>query len=71
MPYGTDLAAFIYWNNHHLCFIRLSGRDGQKSFRILTCRFVWRDALMAAFAYCLLQQAIIASQGRNSLLHKA
>lgn len=66
----------ILWANLHLLFwLSLlpfaTGWMGENHFASIPVALYGVVLLMAAFAYWLLQQTIIASQGNNSLLHKA
>ena len=66
----------MLWANLHLLFwLSLfpfaTGWMGENHFAAATSAFYGVVLLMAAVAYWLLQQLIIASQGRDSLLKKA
>ena len=66
----------MLWANLHLLFwLSLfpfaTGRMGENHFAAATSAFYGVVLLMAAVAYWILQQLIIASQGRDSLLKKA
>ena len=63
----------ILWANLHLLFwLSLmpfaTGWMGENHFAPIADRPLWRVLLMAAIAYTILQRAIIAKQGRDSLL---
>jgi uncharacterized membrane protein len=66
----------MLWANLHLLFwLSLvpftTGWLGENQFSRVPAAFYGGVLLMAAFAYWLLQQLIIASQGRDSVLRKA
>jgi uncharacterized membrane protein len=66
----------MLWANLHLLFwLSLfpfaTGWMGENHFAAATSAFYGVVLLMAAVAYWILQQLIIASQGRDSLLKKA
>jgi uncharacterized membrane protein len=72
----TTVTAAILWANLHLLFwLSLfpfaTGWMGENHFSALPAALYGVVLLMAAIAYYLLQQAIIRSQGRDSLLKKA
>ena len=66
----------ILWSNLHLLFWLslvpfVTGWMGENHFASVTCSLYGFIMLMAAIAYYILQQNIIASQGDDSLLKKA
>jgi uncharacterized membrane protein len=66
----------ILWANLHLLFWLslfpfVTGWMGENHFASAPCAIYGCVLLMAAIAYYLLQQTIIASQGKDSLLKKA
>ena len=72
----TDARGSILWANLHLLFwLSLvpftTGWMGENHFAGLPTALYGIDLLMAAIAYFILEQIIIASQGKNSLLKKA
>lgn len=72
----TDARGSILWANLHLLFwLSLvpftTGWMGENHFAGLPAALYGIDLLMAAIAYFILQQLIIASQGNDSLLKKA
>ena len=73
---STTVTAAILWANLHLLFWLswfpfATGWMGENHFSPLPTALYGVVLLMAAIAYYLLQQAIIRSQGRDSILKRA
>ena len=73
---GTTVTGAVLWANLHLLFwLSLfpfaTGWMGENHFTALPTALYGVVLLMAAIAYYLLEQAIIAAQGPDSLLKKA
>ena len=72
----THVSARILWANLHLLFwLSLvpftTGWMGENHFAAWPCALYGFVLLMSGFAYWLLQHAIIAAQGKGSILKKA
>jgi len=70
---AQHLSGGIMWANLHLLFLAVAHSirdrlDGRKPFAALPTSLYGVVLLMAAFAYLILQRAIIAREGRGSLL---
>ena len=72
---NKDTGSMLWANLHLLFWLSLfpfaTGWMGENHFAAATSAFYGVVLLMAAVAYWILQQLIIASQGRDSLLKKA
>jgi len=72
---ATNVKGSVLWANLHLLFwLSLvpftTGWMGENHFAGIPTALYGIDLLMAAIAYFILQQLIIASQGKDSLLKK-
>jgi uncharacterized membrane protein len=72
----TEVTGEMLWGNLHLLFwLSLfpfaTGWMGQNHFTAVPTALYGVVLLMAAIAYCLLQQIIIRAQGKESILKKA